>query len=303
MSDEKKQDGAEGAAEGAGFRMRGKPGFDRRSNPKSGFQVIDMWFWADPSKRSEEWMRKEFAGLDRNTIEREYFGERIVYGGKPVYEGAWHGNLHVADRPLRADPRFPLVRGWDFAHNHAVVVCQWTGARLRVLAEFPNLGYNTRLIAPDVLARTAALFPDVPGVFEVVDPAGFADGKSSTGVSCTDVLIKEHGLSVWKGIISPPARIDSVVKLATTLGSDGKPLLEVSPECRTLIDGFAGAYHYPEKATQSQRADRPVKNHPYSDLHDCLQYVASFGRPTRAQQYYYEGTPEGTPKKPGYKFG
>lgn len=300
MAEDKDQEPVGGEAT---YRLRGKPGFAVRQNPRSGFQVIDMWFWADPSKRSEEWMRKEFAGLDRNTIEREYFGERIVYGGKPVYEGAWYPNVHVASAPLGADPRFPLVRGWDFAHNHAVVVCQWAGSRLRVLAEFPNLGYNTRLIAPDVIERTKAMFPNVTGVFEVVDPAGFADGKSSTGVSCTDVLIKEHGLSVWKGIISPPARIDSVVKLATTLGPDKKPLLEVSPECRMLIDGFNGAYHYPEKATQSQRADRPVKNHPYSDLHDCLQYVASKGRITRAQNYRLGVGGEPVDDVTGYRFG
>lgn len=259
------------------YEMRGRPGYSKRMNPNNKFQVLECWFWANPDKRSLAWMEKEFAGLDKLTIEREYFGERIIYGGKPVYEGAFHQELHVPKVGYTADPRFPLLRGWDFAHNHAVVVAQRVGAQLRVLAEFPNLGYNTRLIAPKVLADCNAMFPNVSRYIEVVDPAGFADGKSSTGVSCVDVLRKEHNLTIEKGLISPPKRIDGVVKLLSSLGPDGKPLMVINPDCRFLIDGFKGSYHYPEKATQSQRADRPVKNHPYSDLHDCLQYVASRG--------------------------
>lgn len=269
----KKQEKKEAAYE---YKMRGRPGYSSRMNPKSKFQVISCWFWADTTKRSEEWMAREFSGLDRLSIEREYFGERILYGGKPVYEGAFHEQLHLASGSIEPDARFPLLRGWDFAHNHAVVVAQKVGAKLRVLAEFPNLGYNTRLIAPEVIAKCRQMFPNIENYIEVVDPAGFADGKSSTGVSCVDVLMQEHGLKVVKGLISPPKRIDGVVKALTTLGSDGKPLFEISPECRYLIDGFKGSYHYPEKATQAQRADRPLKNHPYSDLHDCLQYVASY---------------------------
>ena len=280
MAKKKKQESATTPNYGESeFALRGKAGYQVKQNPKSGFQVCSLWFWADPEKRSKEWMSREFAGLDRLTIEREYFGERIIYGGKPVYEGAFHADLHVAREALQYDPRFPIIRGWDFAHNHAVVVAQWTGARLRVLAEFANLGYNTRLIAPQVIAECQNMFRGVEHYVEVVDPAGFADGKSSTGVSCVDVLMQECKLTVRKGIIAPPRRIDSVVKLLTTLGPDGKPLMELSPACRLLIDGFKGGYHYPEKATQSQRADRPVKNHPYSDIHDCLQYVASYGRP------------------------
>lgn len=277
-------------------RMRGKPGYSTKLNARNKFQVHSVWFWADPAKRSKEWMEREFAGLDRQSIEREYFGERIIYGGKPVYEGAFHDNIHIAPGALAPDARFPLLRGWDFAHNHAVIVAQRVGAKLRVLAEFPNLGYNTRLIAPKVLAECQNMFPGIENYVEVVDPAGFADGKSSTGVSCVDVLIKEHNLRVVKGLISPPKRIDGVVKSLTTLGVDGKPLFEIDPRCRYLIDGFKGSYHYPEKATQSQRVDRPVKNHPYSDLHDCLQYVASY---QSAPMYRAGGY---APRSGGYRF-
>lgn len=257
-------------------QFMGKPGFAVRQNPRSGFQVISMWFWADETKTSNEWMQKEFAGLDRNTILREYFGERIVYGGKAVYDGAWNVDKHVAQ--LHADPRFPLVRGWDFAHNHAVVVGQWVGPTLHVLAEFANLGYNTRIIAPDIIKRCNALFPENKTYIEVVDPAGFTDGKSSTGVSCVDVLMREHNLTVRRGIIAPTRRIDSVVKQLCTLSPSDEPLFKIDSNCRYLIDGFKGGYHYPDKATQTQRSDRPVKNHPYSDLHDCLQYIASAGK-------------------------
>ena len=55
---------------------------------------------------------------------------------------------------------------------------------------------------------------------------------------------------------------------------DGRPKLLVNSQCKMLIDGFMGGYHYPEKETRNQKTTKPVKDE-YSHIHDALQYICT----------------------------
>jgi hypothetical protein len=53
---------------------------------------------------------------------------------------------------------------------------------------------------------------------------------------------------------------------------DGRPRLQLSPSCRTLIAGMSGAYCYERKLRSSEVKTEPSKNR-FSHLCDALQYV------------------------------
>lgn len=257
------------------FEMRGKKGFSVRKNKGNGFQVISCWFWAHPGFRTEEWQKAAFAGLDKKTIDLEYYGERIVYGGTPVFSPDFNRAVHVLATRKEADPDFPILRGWDFGGNHAVVTCQYIGGVLYVLDEWANLGYNTRKIAKDIISDCFFKYPENRYFIDFIDPSGLWDNsKASTGLACGQILTEEYKLQVIPGIQEVSKRIDSVMRLLVSM-QGGVPCLQINPECQFLINGFERAYHYPDKETKTQKVMNPEKNHPYSDLHDCLQYVCT----------------------------
>ena len=54
---------------------------------------------------------------------------------------------------------------------------------------------------------------------------------------------------------------------------DGRPRLQISPNCRTLIAGMEGGYCYERKLRSSEIKTEPAKNR-FSHLADALQYLA-----------------------------
>jgi hypothetical protein len=54
---------------------------------------------------------------------------------------------------------------------------------------------------------------------------------------------------------------------------DGRPRLQISPSCRTLIAGLEGGYCYERKLRSAEIKTEPAKNR-FSHLADALQYLA-----------------------------
>ena len=76
---------------------------------------------------------------------------------------------------------------------------------------------------------------------------------------------------------------------------DGKPGFVISRKgCPKLRQGFNGKYAYKRlKVIGEERyQDVPDKNHPHSDIHDCLQYIAMhfkiFENAFDEEDYVYE---------------
>lgn len=240
-------------------------------NAKSGFIVCELDFFADPAKRSPEWAEEEAKKVSPLRWEVEYLRKWAVFKGKPVYKGAFYKHIHVANRPLFPDPNYPIFRGWDFGGNQSVAICQLIGGQIKVIGELPNRGKNTRTFAPEVITFCESTYGNNYDYIDVIDPSAMWEGKTATGAACADVM-REFGIRpVAASTNDPERRIDAVTKfLMSVVGQERG--LTISPECPIIIKGFESGYHYPEKPTQAQRADRPLKNL-YSHVQDALQYV------------------------------
>ena len=252
--------------------MPEKPvGLSFKRNPKNGFIIVNLDYFADPEKRSPEWKKMAMEGMPPRRWAVEYERAWDVSAGRPIYIDCFHRAQHVLAKPVGPNPDYPIFRGWDFGGNQSCAMVQCVGSYVYVLAELPNGGVNTRRFAPEVIRFCNSEFGDAHYV-DIVDPSAAWEGKTSEGKACTDVM-RELGLEPMAASTNDPEkRIDAVIKLLTTYAS-GKPVLQINPDCDMLIKGFEFGYHFPDKPSQQKKMDRPVKNL-YSHIHDALQYVA-----------------------------
>lgn len=250
----------------------GLPGFAVHRNPKNGFVVVEIDYYADPAKRDPEWVNEERRKMPPKQWAVEMERSWETYSGKAVYDKVFYRHLHVLSTPQVTDPNFPIFRGWDFGGSQSCVIGQIIGPRLTILDELPNGGLNTRTFAPEVIAFCNQRYGTDYHYIDVVDPSSFWEGKTAEGKACTDVMRQFGIVPIAAPTNDPQKRTDAVSELMLRL-VDGRPCLLLNPHCSMLIKGFEGGYHYPEKPTQARRMDRPVKNL-YSHIHDALQYVA-----------------------------
>jgi len=249
-----------------------KQGYRIWKNKGNGFTCMSLHYTADPSKRSEEWKQKAKYGMDQKTWNTEMELSWETYAGEGVYTKEFNKQFHVAADTMVPDKSNPtLVRGWDFGGNHSCVVTQYIDGQVRVLTEYANVGFNTTRIARDIVEDCNQRYDNYRYI-EVIDPSGMWEGKTSTGMACADAM-RELGLTIVPGDQDPTRRVKAVMDYMTLLVR-GKPGLIINPECKMLIDGFMGGYHYPEKETKNQKRNKPEKNE-YSHIHDALQYVCT----------------------------
>ncbi len=55
----------------------------------------------------------------------------------------------------------------------------------------------------------------------------------------------------------------------------GEPVVQVSPHCRTMIEGFSGGYHYPtlqEGQALTTKRDQPFHDAVYSHVMNAMEY-------------------------------
>lgn len=251
-------------------------GLSFRRNPKNGFVIVDLHYTADPAKRSPEWIAKNKASMPPRQWQVEMERSFETYAGKAVYDKAFFKHLHVLASPVGPKPNYPIFRGWDFGGNQSVTIAQIIGSRLVILDELPNGGTNTRDFLPHVIAFCNTQYGDDYHYIDIIDPSAMWDtNRAQADNSCAAVMREEKfGLHpVPAPTNDPQKRIDAVIELLMRICDDGRPALQINPHCRMLIQGFEGGYHYPEKPSQSRRADRPVKNL-FSHIHDSAQYLA-----------------------------
>jgi hypothetical protein len=250
-----------------------KTGFSMHRNTKNGFVVVQLDFTADPMKRDPEWIAKNKSQMPPKQWAVEMERSWETYSGRAIYEKAFYKHLHITPTPILYNPLFPIFRGFDFGGSQSAIICQIINDRLNVLDELPNKGLNTRAFAPEVIAFCNSKYGTDVHYIDIIDPSAMWEGKTAEGKACADVMREYDMLPIAASTNDPQKRIDAVIELLMRLCSDGKPALQISPNCQMLIRGFEGGYHYPEKMTQAKRMDRPVKNL-FSHIHDALQYVA-----------------------------
>jgi len=121
----------------------------------------------------------------------------------------------------------------------------------------------------------ATTFPGrQPGPFWS-DPAG----RTRDGIF--ETVVFDHLLAKgWPALPAPSQDIDiRIDALRAPMGRriDGKPGILINRRCAKFIKGLSGAWHYRRMGTRGAEryAEKPEKNHPYSDICDAGGYGLS----------------------------
>lgn len=206
----------------------------------------------------------------RRYVEAEY-GEDP--SGVAVFRESFKRNFHSVDE-LEPVAGYPLIVGQDFGRSPCSLICQPDHmGRLLVLEEIlaEDIGLEThvgRSLKPALFRERYA-----GKMFAAVgDPSGVAKGN----------LLEETSFDVLRrlGIPAFPAptnniepRLAAVENLFYQQRDGGAAIIIDRGRCPLLVRALNGAYRF-GKTTSGQTRPLPEKSHPWSDLADCLQYVA-----------------------------
>lgn len=248
----------------------------------NGYVSLSLHYSADPARdpdtsTGKQWYEKERRKLGKRRWDTEMELSRETYGGHGVFSDDYNPDIHLLKGKIEPRANLPLLRGWDFAGNHSVAICQYVDGVLYVVDELPNIGWHTRDVVPNVLEYCAQHYPD-HSFLDIPDPSGFDKGRNDVdGESNIDRMVS-MGID-RRRIIKPQTnrqdpRIDAVLKLLTT-NVKGKPKLQISVICGMIDTGLKGAYQFKDKLLANQSRPVIVKNE-YSHIIDALQYVALF---------------------------
>lgn len=281
----------------------------------SGWSILDVHYSAVPGFKFEAASQ----GLSPQAIRTELEIDFLASTGKVVF-AEFSKNLHVSPTPLVYDPTRPLFVGLDVPGTPAAVVEQLDAfGRLCVLfnlspPEDETLGYYNffSTLADELYQRYAVPHGKELAQLDVQfygDPAGAVKmpvpGQSPKEArSCYDILrdgvemvigVDERGRQIvekkpgWGWYVQPGAvsitdRLEAVRARLTTILRGGVPAFVVDPGCRTVIEGFSGAYHY-HQLNDGRYEIQPSKNFHSHSIDACAYPITRlFARPKKGDE-------------------
>lgn len=193
--------------------------------------------------------------------------------GQAVFRASFKPDFHVTYNSLKPIPSLPLMIGQDFGRTPASLVGQVDNrGRLLVFNEATSVDMGIEQFATSTLRPL--MFNNFTGLssFMVADPTGKDKGQISEE-SPFDAL-RRLGFKVYGAPTNDlEPRLRSVEQLFLRQIDGGPMLLIDGANCPLLVQALKFHYRYKRKQNM-ELEDKPEKTHPWSDLVDCLQYLA-----------------------------
>lgn len=253
-----------------------------------GFKTVRLHFTADPAKdpsdplqgdTAQRWldtMRLSFP--DPNDWQREMEINFFVGVGTRVYP-QFTEVTHT--RPVEANRRKTLYRGWDFGwHAPACVIGQVdTKERLLVCKEVIGSKQTTKDFAQSVIQKCAEWFPQhTAGYEDFCDPAGQQQKAIESEQSERRDVEVLNGLGIFPRYEYGWSRKDgrALIHQLLQVRVDQTPSLYVDlAGCSILAQGFLGRYVFPETRDGKTREEPDDETHPYADIMAALRYLVT----------------------------
>ncbi len=209
----------------------------------------------------------------RRNIENNYGFARE---GEPVYE-EYNDEFHSGGETIEAVKGIPVVLYADAALHPAIVFTQtMPNGQRRIIGEIAIEGGAVQL-GKAALAYAAKHFPGCRLKGGFADPSADKrdekDSDADTWIATLNRVMGFTGLDRFRPApTNDPVKRRGAVRSALTRTVDSaKPGLLVSARAKGTRKGFNSMYRF-KKRTNGDKSDEPEKNHPFSDLHDAVQY-------------------------------
>ena len=193
--------------------------------------------------------------------------------GQAVFRASFKPDFHVTYNSLKPIPSLPLMIGQDFGRTPASLIGQVDNrGRLLIFNEATSVDMGIEQFATTTLRPL--MFNNFTGLssFMVADPTG-KDKNQVSEESPFDAL-RRLGFRVYgapSNALEP--RLRAVEQLLLRQVDGGPMLLIDGANCPQLVQALKFHYRYKRKQNM-ELEDKPEKTHPWSDLADCLQYMA-----------------------------
>jgi hypothetical protein len=220
-------------------------------------------------------------------FEQEYYCSWIrAYTGKAVYKN-FSRKMHVSEESLLpfviegTEKGRQIVRGWDNTglYPACVLMYQNTLGQMYIFKEFTSEDVSKDGDGVDIVDFADAVIAWCEGEFpearyrDIGDPAGQI--RDSRKKSPKQHIADHCGIIIEDGIQTLRVRISSVEQRLAKM-VQGEPAVLIDKEgCPKLIEGFEGAYCYPEIGDTGLYKTEPDKNGAlkvFTDVHDSVQY-------------------------------
>jgi len=224
---------------------------------------------------AEEYVKMTY-GKSENFIRVYLMGEYGTVTGEQVVFENYNDNIHSIDE-VEININEPIIMAADLGTvAPTILLAQMNEGRLVVFKEFCGSFMTiTELCDNYVLPWITKNCEGMKIEICLYDPADTYDGAQQ--------------LRAFFGSVVQPAatnsinvRLEAVSSLLNKL-CGGQPALVIERDsCMQLRKGFNGKYYYKRfrvigtSAHEERYDDYPYKSHPYSDVQDCLQYIAMY---------------------------
>ncbi len=219
-----------------------------------------------------DYYQKRLGGKNHDHIRVYYCAKYgFVQDGKPIYP-EFHSTVHVAQNELTVIKERPVYVGIDFGLTPAAVFGQkLMSGRWQWLDELVSEDMGMVRFAELLSAKCTEDFHGCELYF-FGDPAGMQ--RSQVDERTPFDILRAIGLKVKPAPSNDPLLRREAVALPLSRLVDGKAGLILSPKCKTLIKGMAGAYCYRRVQIlgEERYKDQPDKNR-YSHVCDAAQYL------------------------------
>ena len=193
--------------------------------------------------------------------------------GQAVFRASFKPDFHVTYEDIEPIEGMPMMLGQDFGRTPATLIGQIDNrGRLVIHDECMSVDmgleqFVTTTLRPAIHKRYMG-----KEIFLVADPSGRYKGQISEE-SPFDAL-KRLGFKVYAAPTNDvEPRLRGVEQLLLHQVDAGPMLIINGTNCPQLVQAMKFWYRYRRKTTGALE-DKPEKSHPWSDLADCLQYMA-----------------------------
>lgn len=245
-----------------------------------GFTHIRIHHFADPTKRGDDWVKRNVYTGDVRKNLREVLIQYNAPSGEPFYPSFDYQRQRLPQRPTRIPDNVQFIFGMDGGRRPASVHAHvHPSGRVSVLRELVTPGDKSSNVTAHGMALRRVLSADP--MFQgweqshimVCDPSMF-DTRSETDDATAARKLMELGFNVIPGVQTAEARYEAVTNLnLRTIQADGLPALLVDPtHAPNLYKALSGA------CVISKSADRTglnikEKNHA-SHVTEAYEYLA-----------------------------
>ncbi len=212
------------------------------------------------------------ANKDEYWIRQNLGNEFVFYAdGRPVHP-AFSQNQHVAPYELEATPGIELALGFDFGRTPAGVVMQRQfNGQWWVLDEMVTVNTSARPFAKTFVREILNAKYEGYSYVATGDPSGGTGGQATDDTPFE--MLAEGGIDAYPAFTNDFAvRADTLDRLLGEM-IDGEPAILISPRCKTLVRGLAGAYQFKrvQVSGMDRYHDKPDKT-PESHVAEALHY-------------------------------